>query len=184
MTCKMEIVNMRALNHTQLSQAAQILTDELPLGWPTFGDAETEVNERWRDKPGVLFFAAVDGGDVLGWCGIQPHYDGKVYELHPLAVRRDKQRKGIGTALVNEIVKSAKERGGLTLWAGADDEKPGGETSFANIDLYDNLPGRIHDFNPGTHQSAFYMKLGFKIIGVMPDTNGIGKPDIFLAKRL
>ena len=180
----MEIVNMQTLNHTQLTQAAQMLADELPIGWPTLADAEAEVNERWSNEPDALFLAAVDNGEVVGWCGILPHYDGKVFELHPLVVKHDQQRKGIGTALVNELANAARERGGLTLWAGADDEKPGGETSFANVDLFDNLPKRIQEFNPGTHQAAFYMKLGFKIVGVMPDANGIGKPDIFLAKRL
>jgi aminoglycoside 6'-N-acetyltransferase I len=67
---------------------------------------------------------------------------------------------------------------------GADDERDYGETSLANVDLFDDLPGKISDFNPGTHQTAFYLKLGYKIIGVMPDANGIGKPDIFLGKRL
>ena len=180
----MKIVNMQTLNQMQRTQAAQILSDELPLGWPTLAAAEAEVNERWRDEPDTLFLAAVDNGEVVGWCGILPHYDGKVFELHPLVVRHDQQRKGIGSALVSEIENAARERGGLTLWAGADDEKPGGETSFANVDLLDNLPKRIQEFNPGTHQAAFYMKLGFKIVGVMPDANGVGKPDIYLAKHL
>jgi len=30
----MKTVNMRNLNQTQLAQAAQMLTDELPEGWP------------------------------------------------------------------------------------------------------------------------------------------------------
>jgi aminoglycoside 6'-N-acetyltransferase I len=85
---------------------------------------------------------------------------------------------------VQALEKAARERGGLTLHLGADDEKPGGETSLANVDLYDDLPKRIQEFKYGTHQAAFYMKLGFKIIGVMPDANGIGKPDIYFAKRL
>ena len=175
---------MQTLNHAQLTQAAQMLTDELPLGWPALADAEAEVNERWRDESNALFLAAVDGDEVVGWCGILPHYDGKVFELHPLVVRRDKQRKGVGTALVSEIANAARERGGLTLWAGADDEKPGGETSFANVDLFDNLPKRICNFDPGTHQAAFYLKLGYQVVGVIPDANGKGKPDILMAKAL
>jgi len=185
----MEIVNMQTLNQTQRTQAAQMLTDELPLGWPTLAEAISEVNERLdtieRDGVGEsAFFAAVENGGVVGWCGILPHYNGRVYELHPLVVRRDQQRKGIGAALMKNIENTARERGGLTLWVTADDERPGGETSFANVDLYDNLPERILEFDPGVHQAAFYMKLGYKIIGVMPEANGIGKPDIFLAKRL
>jgi len=185
----MKIVNMQTLSETQRIQAAQVLTDELPIGWANLAEAMGEIvkhvdNPR-RDGDGEsLYLAAMDGDDVLGWTGMLPSYDGKVYELHPLVVRRDKQGQGIGAKLVQAIEHAAKERGGLTLCLGADDEKPGGETSLANVDLYDDLSRRIREFDPGTHQSKFYMKLGFKIIGVMPDANGIGKPDIFMAKRL
>lgn len=180
----MKIVNMKMLNKTQIFQAAQILSSELPIGWPTTDKALLEINERWKDEPDALFIAAVENDEVIGWCGILPRYSGNVFELHPLAVRRDWQRKGVGTKLVDGISVFAREKGGLTLMVGADDEKPGGETSLANADLYDNLPSHISEFNPGAHQTAFYLKQGFKIIGVMPDANGIGKPDIYLAKRL
>ena len=179
----MEIVDIRTLTEAQIIQAAQLLTDELPLGWRTFDEAMREVNNLLCDEE-VSLIAALDDGKVIGWCGILPHYSGNVFELHPLAVRKDWQRKGVGTALVNEITIVARGKGGLTMWIGADDEKPGGETSFANTNLYDDLPKRIQEYEPGTHQTAFYMKLGFKIVGVMPDANGIGKPDIYLAKRL
>ena len=166
-----------------------MLTDELPLGWATLEDALEEVADRVdkveRDGIGEsLFLAAMEGDDVLGWIGMLPSYGGKVYELHPIVVRRDRQRKGVGTLLVRELEKKAKARGGITLHLGADDEKPGGETSLANVDLYEDLPKYLQEFEAGTHQATFYFKMGFKIIGVMPDANGIGKPDIFMGKRL
>ena len=179
----MEFTNMKKLNEAQLVQAAQVLTDQLPLGWATLSDAMDEITELLSNEAAVLL-AAVENDEVVGWCVIRPMYDGKVYELHPLAVRGDKQHKGIGRLLMQNIEKAARERGGLTIWLGADDERPGGETSLANVDLYDNLPKRIQEFEPGTHQTAFYLKLGYKIVGVMPDANGIGRPDIFMAKRL
>jgi len=40
------------------------------------------------------------------------------------------------------------------------------------------------NFSPGAHQSGFYLKLGYKLIGVMPDANGRGKPDLYFGKRL
>ena len=38
--------------------------------------------------------------------------------------------------------------------------------------------------NLGQHPYEFYLRLGFRIAGVLPDANGRGKPDIFLAKRV
>jgi len=178
----MKIVNMTQLNETQIMQAAQILTDSIPIGWPTLQDALDEINELLVPENTLL--AAVENGDVIGWGGILPQYNGNVFELHPLAVRSDKRRQGIGSAIVTALEGEARKQGGLTIYAGADDERGGGETSLANVDLYDDLPGRIANFSPGTHQAGFYMKLGYKIIGVMPDANGTGKPDIFLGKRL
>ena len=29
-----------------------------------------------------------------------------------------------------------------------------------------------------------FQKMGYKIVGVFPDANGIGKPDIWMAKRI
>jgi hypothetical protein len=60
-----------------------------------------------------------------------------------------------------------------------------GETSLGGVDLYSALPKRlaaVHSW--GGHPLPFYRRLGFHVIGVMPDANGPGRPDIFLAKRL
>lgn len=179
----MKIISMTQLDQEQLTQAAQILTDSLPIGWPTLKDALVEVHERLI--PANTMLAAVEGDAVLGWGGIlAPIYDGNVFELHPLAVRSDRRKQGIGRAIVLALEDAARRQGGVTLYLGADDEKEDGETSFANADLYDNLPKRMETFDPGTHQSGFYMRLGYQIIGVMPDANGIGKPDIIFGKRL
>lgn len=179
----MQIINMTQLNQAQITQATQILADSIPIGWPTLKDALDEIQERLIPENTML--AAVEEDTVLGWGGIlSPIYNGNVFELHPLAVRNDRRKQGIGRAIVIALEDAARQQGGLTIYLGADDEKEDGETSFANVDLYENLPKRIETFHPGTHQAGFYMKLGYKIIGVMPDANGIGKPDIIFGKRL
>lgn len=176
----MIILNMAQLNKTQIMQAAQILTDSLSNGWPTLQDALAEINELLVPENTLL--AAVENDVVIGWGGILPEYNGNVFEIHPLAVRSDRRRQGIGSTIVRALEDEARRRGGLTILAGADDEL--GETSFSNIDLYDDLPGKIKSFSPGKHQIGFYLKMGYRIIGVIPDANGIGKPDILLSKRL
>ena len=60
----MKIENMQMLTQEQRIQAAQMLTDELPLGWATLDDALEEITERVdnieRDGNGEsLFLAAV-----------------------------------------------------------------------------------------------------------------------------
>ncbi|WMM24800.1 GNAT family N-acetyltransferase [Tissierella sp. MB52-C2] len=178
----MKIVNMNEIKDDLILQAAQILTDSLPIGWPTLDDAIDEIKERLISENVLL--AAVEDDEIIGWGGILPQYNCNVFELHPLAVKQNMRRKGVGAAIVKALEDAARSRGGITMQLGADDEVNDGETSFANVDLYDNLPRRIENFNPGTHQTSFYMKIGYKIIGVMPDANGIGKPDIYMGKRL
>jgi aminoglycoside 6'-N-acetyltransferase I len=66
---------------------------------------------------------------------------------------------------------------------GADDENF--ETSLGGVDLYQDLPARLREVTSArTHPHAFYRRMGFQVVGVMPDANGPGKPDIFLAKRV
>ena len=179
----LKILNMKQLNQTQITQAAHILSDSIPAAWPTLRQALDEIEALLIPENTLL--AAVDNDEVIGWGGIlAPIYNGNVFEIHPLAVRADRRRQGVGSAIVAALENEARKQGGLTIYMGADDEKDGGETSLANVDLYDDLPGKMRDFFPGTHQSAFYLKLGYRLIGVMPDANGRGKPDLYFGKRL
>lgn len=178
-----EIINMQKLDHSMLDQSAAILNRSIPLGWPTLEEARQEIRDRL--VAGNTLLAAVKGNKVLGWGGIlEPIYDGRVFELHPLAVDQQVRGRGIGRSLVTALEDEARRQGGLTMYLGADDESAEGETSLAKADLYEDLPGKLQNFLPSTHQSAFYLKLGYTIIGVMPDANGPGKPDIFLGKKL
>ncbi len=179
----MNIINMNQLNPTQMHQAAEILSNTLPHAWPTVDDAMGEIKERLIAVNTLL--AVLEDDSVLAWGGIlAPVYNGNVFELHPIAVHPKHQRKGIGRKLITALEDEARKQGGLTIHLGADDELDQGQTSLAQVDLYDDLSTHLKNFNPGAHQSGFYLKVGYKIIGVMPDANGIGKPDIYFGKKL
>jgi aminoglycoside 6'-N-acetyltransferase I len=150
--------------------------------WQDLDSARRTVVESLEPEK-ISRVALVDENDVVGWIGGQPMYDGRVWEIHPLVVAERHRRRGVGRELVADLERLSAQRGALTLYAGSDDEN--GETSLSGIDLYADISGAIRNIrNVKGHPYEFYMKLGFRIVGVMPDANGRGKPDIFLAKRV
>lgn len=166
-------------------RAAELLVEgfrnDWPDAWPDLDAALREVRECLGEGR-ICRVAVGEGGAVLGWTGAIPSYEGNVWELHPLVVRQDVRRRGIGRALVADLESRVEERDGLTLWLGTDDET--GMTNLSGVDLYPDVLGRLADIeNLRGHPYEFYARLGFSIIGAMPDANGFGKPDIYMAKR-
>jgi aminoglycoside 6'-N-acetyltransferase I len=150
--------------------------------WQDMPSAREEVAESLAE--GKISRVAIDDSSrIAGWIGGTSMYAGCVWEIHPLVVDERHQRMGLGRALIEDLENLVRERGALTLWAGSDDEN--GETSLGGVDLYADIPGSIQRIrNFARHPYEFYLKVGFRIVGVMPDANGPGKPDIFLAKRI
>jgi aminoglycoside 6'-N-acetyltransferase I len=179
------ILDLTTADEETIKHAANLLVESFrhdwPEAWPTEEEAIEEVHEALGE--GRICRAALgEDGTVLGWIGGIPAYDGKVWELHPLVVRLDLQRRGIGSALVADLETRVAERGALTLWLGTDDVT--GMTTLSGVDLYPDVLGHLANIeNLRGHPYEFYLRLGFSIIGVMPDANGWGKPDIYMAKR-
>jgi aminoglycoside 6'-N-acetyltransferase I len=118
-----------------------------------------------------------------GWIGGIRQYEGHVWELHPLVVAPAFRNKGIGTELVKALEKRVADHGGLTLWLGSDDVN--GATTLGGVNLYPEPAKHLAAIKVvGYHPYDFYRKLGFVVTGVMPDANGLGKPDIFMSKRV
>jgi aminoglycoside 6'-N-acetyltransferase I len=180
------VIDLRPDAEPPIRQVAEMLVEafkeDWPDAWPDLNAAMEEVHESFA--PGRISRVAIDGqGTVLGWIGGIPRYGGRVWELHPLAVRPTQQRRGIGRALVADLEERVKERGGITLWVGTDDES--GQTSLSGIDLYPDVCAHIAKLcNLRNHPYGFYQKLGFVVVGVVPDANGWGRPDILMAKRV
>ncbi len=169
--------------HEQLAELlVEAFREMAPTAWPDLDSARSEVIETLEPERKSLALLD-DDGRVAGWIGAIPAYDGNVWEIHPLAVRPDLQKRGLGRRLLEEIERLAADSGVSTLWLGSDDEV--GWTSLSDRDLYDDpyrAMSTIRDL--GGHPYRFYERCGFRIVGVLPDANGPGKPDIFLAKRV
>ncbi|OKH27335.1 GNAT family N-acetyltransferase [Chroogloeocystis siderophila] len=182
----MQIINLDGADKDILQQLADLLVDSFKEHWATawvnLDSALQEVQESLA--PDRISRIAVDEDNtVLGWIGGISQYSGNVWELHPLVVHSEFRRQGIGSALVLDLENKVRERGGITLWLGTDDED--NMTSLSGVDLYPNVWKHIANIkNLRGHPYEFYQKLGFVIVGVMPDANGVGKPDIYMAKSL
>ncbi len=155
--------------------------ENFPGAWDTIEDGIEEIHDMLADER--ICRAAILDGRIVGWIGGIPEYDGNVWELHPLAVHPDFHGQGIGRLLVEDFEKLVAQKGALTIMLGSDDQN--NMTSLSGVDLYDNLPDKIaHIRNLKNHPYSFYQKLGFSIIGLVPDANGTGKPDIIMGKRV
>ena len=169
----LQITQLTPAMTASVHQAAAILHHVFaPQGsWETLEEAIQEVQEMLA--PDRMVWAAMVDAEVIGWIGGVPHYHGNVWELHPLVVKPEWQQQGIGSRLVQYLEQQVKARGGLTIWLGSDDKH--NQTSLAGVDLYANLWEQIRTMrNLNQHPYEFYQKLGYTIIGVMPDASGRG----------
>jgi GNAT superfamily N-acetyltransferase len=181
----MEIVDFTALPAAQHDDAARILRDALahvPSAYNGPGEAEAEVALRCAESD-WLGHAALEDGRLVGWIGaIRTYSHG--WEIHPLVVAPDCQRRGIGSALMTTLEARARSEGVLTLFLGSDDDY-GGTTLFGR-DLWPGVVSHVAatDATARGHAPTFYRRHGYETVGLLPDVNGIGRPDIMLAKRL
>jgi aminoglycoside 6'-N-acetyltransferase I len=181
----LEIEDLDPGDAPAIQQAAELLVEEFrehnPDAWPTIEDALDEMRKAF--EPGKICLAARDGAGLIGWIGGAPQYGGRVWELHPLVVRSGARMRGVGRALVGALERRVAALGGLTILLGSDDEDD--MTSLSGVDLYPDPWRHIAAIrNLRGHPYEFYQRCGFTIVGVVPDANGPGKPDIIMAKRV
>ncbi len=182
----MRVDDLRPADKERVQRVAGMLVaafaEHNPEAWPDLESALAEVGESFAEGR-ISRVALDDDGAVLGWIGGIPEYDGLVWELHPLVVDPARQGEGIGRALVADFEARVRERGGLTITLGTDDED--GRTSLGGVDLFPDPLERLQSIrNLRRHPFEFYAKLGYAIIGVVPDANGLGKPDILMGKSV
>ncbi len=175
------IAPLDSANPHHIAQAIGLIEAAFPGWFPDHHGYATEVADALA--PDRLCLAATLGDDLLGWVGAIPEYS-HAWELHPLVVRPDAHRRGVGRALVAALEARLHQRGVLTLYLGTDDDGPAPGTTAGGIDLFPDPIAHAARLRPLDHASGFYTRLGYVVIGLLPDANGPGKPDIFMAKRL
>jgi aminoglycoside 6'-N-acetyltransferase I len=164
-----------------IAQAATLLVEAFPHWVPTIEMAREEVMEALETDRICLVARADD--QILGWIGAIREYS-HAWELHPLVVRQDARRMGVGASLVRALEERVREAGALTLYLGTDDDGPAPGTSAGGVELFPDVLSHAAGLKVIDHAAGFYLRLGFEIVGLLPDANGPGKPDILMAKRV
>ena len=175
------IDTLRADDSAAIDQATALLVEAFPHWLPTTELARGEVMEALGADRICLVARADD--QILGWIGAIAEYS-HAWELHPLVVKEDARRKGVGRALVAALEERVRAAGALTLYLGTDDDGPAPGTSAGGRDLFPDVLTHAANLRVSDHPAGFYLRMGFEVVGLIPDANGPGKPDILMAKRV
>ncbi|MCP4247711.1 MAG: GNAT family N-acetyltransferase [bacterium] len=178
----LRIDTLDSLNDRRREQAAAVLVEAFrhaPTAWNELESARVEVAA--CVGPDRIGWVAIEDDLVVGWIGAIEH-SVHIWELHPLAVHPECQGTGIGTALVHRLEAEARRDGICTIWLGTDDDFGG--TSLYGQDLYPDVLDQVRRLHPiSRHPLQFFRKMGFVVVGVLPDASGLGRHDIIMAKR-
>ncbi len=179
------VIGFDQLSEAHQETAARLLKTALvhaPAAWRSLRAARAEVAS-FYEEPDRAAIALIEDDNLIGWAGRIRHYDGHAWELHPLVISPARQRRGHGRRLLLALEDLARDAGVSTMFLGTDDDFGG--TNLFGRDLYPdpmNWAARIEVVT--RHPFAFYRKLGYAVVGVLPDVNGPGRPDILMAKRI
>src|SRR6516225_8724035 len=118
----------------------------------------------------------------LGGCGANVHGQcmgaASARRQHGEPVKGDRPCPGAGC-----IEQPVMVHGGTVLFVGTDDEDE--RTNLSGLDLFPDVLRHLSGLaNLRGHPFGFYQRMGFSIVGVVPDANGFGRPDILMAKRV
>jgi aminoglycoside 6'-N-acetyltransferase I len=179
------IGDLGSKNTDWIQQTAQIAfeaSQSISKIWlPTVEAAIEEVHES-LERDGISR-VLVDGNRVVAWIGAFRQFSGRVVEIHPLIVARANQGNGLSRQMVRHVEVWARKQGALTLLVGTSDETKA--TSLSGVDVYGDVGQAIANFHQlAPYPCGFWLRLGFRIVGVLPDAEGFGKPNIMMAKPL
>ena len=175
-----KITSLALANKNYIKQCAMLLT----TNFNNFNDIKSSkkiVTNSLVDSKINIIAVDEETDNVLGWiCGSET-YNEHIWEIQPLVVRREYHNYGIGRELISKFEKMASMRDGRTIILGTQNDG----TSLEGVDVYDDIAGNIKNIKNITHNVyEFYLKCGFKIVGLIPDAGGFGKTDILMAKRI
>jgi len=87
------------------------IEDLLPIEADLFGAERWTAAMFWNELAhGNYYIAAVEDGDLIGYAGLATYPPDEAW-VNNIAVRREHQGRGVGRALMNELMAEAHRRG-------------------------------------------------------------------------
>ncbi len=162
-------------------QCMKLLNETFEAHYPK-SRAKEEIIRFLKDDN--ILYVAKEAEEVIGFLGVsKARRYFSAYQIDLMIIKESRRFQGIGTALLDIVELRLKDKGILTLFLGSDDQ--GYKTSLTGKDLYkENIFELIKTIDSKTHPYKFYQKLGYSIVGVIPDVYGPGNPDVIMSKRL
>ena len=155
-------MHIRVLDESDWPAVALIYEEGIATGDATF-EIGVPTWERWDAAHSSLRLVAEDGGAVVGWAALSPYSDRCCYRgvaEESVYVGAAARGRGVGRALLSELIARAEAEGYWTLLAGV--------------------------FPENERSLALHQALGFKILGVhdkLGERDGVWRDVVLLEYR-
>ena len=137
-------MQIRALDESDWPHVSRVYAEGIATGNATF-EVDPPTWERWDAAHPTLRLVAVEDGRVVGWAALSPYSDRRCYRgvaEESVYVAASARGKGVGRALLGELIARAEADGYWTLLAGVFPE------NVASLALHESMGFRV----VGTHQ--------------------------------
>jgi L-amino acid N-acyltransferase YncA len=155
-------VQIRTLDESDWPAVATIYAEGIATGNATF-EVDVPTWERWDAAHPSLRLVAESDGAVLGWAALSPYSDRRCYRgvaEESVYVAASARGRGVGRALLGELIDRAEAEGYWTLLAGV--------------------------FPENDSSLALHLALGFRVVGIhekLGELDGVFRDVVWLERR-
>ncbi len=153
MTCDLDAINA-IYNHYVLNSTTTYQTEP-----ETAEDRQTWLDARDSNHPVIV---AESGSEILGWSSLSPFHPRAAYHRtveNSVYVRHDAMRRGLGSALLADLIERARALGHHTIIAGIDTEQTGSIAIHARFGFVEVAHLRQVGFKFNRWLGVVYMQL-------------------------
>lgn len=129
---------------------------------------------------------AYDDGSLVGYATAAPMDGFDIWRMDWMAVAPEYRGRGLGVAVLRRLEQHAHSEGARTFLTSVGDDGAMASTSLWGKNLFEpdvlHHLGQLQELRP--YALGFYRHAGYSVVGVLPDANGPGMPEILLARSL